>query len=883
MILQWTCIENSYIGHIDGRLDMKKKITIISCVVVAILLCIAFIIGDISSLRIIAKDISKIYTQTSEDDEKWKSISSGNVTIENERIALELSSETAHFTVTEKTSGKAYYSVAQAIEGFEPSAEQQSEVTITYYDSNSAKINMNSFENSIEGRSYEVKTNGSAIRVYYSIQKSKQVIFVPDIIGQKVFEEELLPRLQAGPKRRLKGFYTFYEAGSEKAKALEDKYPVLEEENLYVLNDTAGEHNYSEITGYMQTAEYNQDRHSKELEKLGLEGGAGDNQPAAFMIPVEYTLTDGGFSATVLTDRITSSADSYKLTNISLLPYFGSCGGTTNGWFLVPDGSGAIIELAHKSGNTYSQGLWGTDAAVESSIKSNIMQNAGLPVFAAHNGSEAFFAEVTGAAAIANVSAAVFGNEITQNHIYADFNILSFDTSDMGEIRNQAVFNIYDSQYVTAFPQVTYTLFTQPETTYSDMANAYREELVARGTLGERLKEEKNIPIYFDFTGYVTTEESFLGIPIDSKEVLTTVADMQNVLKELEKRQINGVHMRLKGYANGGMLGTVSNGFAIEKKVGNAEALQKLAKQMKEKNGTLYLENNLSTVFYTGNSFEKMTHAVRSLKKTVAEGVDFDLVARTRPEVQHEYFMTSPVYFRSLTENFINILIKESGDVSDYGYSWSDFGSKLWSDFHTATPCDRTESVYAAQDAVSVAEEAFDDILTDGSNSYVLSQVSTILNMPLQYSAMSCESYSVPFYQMVVHGYVDYSGAPINTGLDLEKTYLASIESGANLYYSFYTAQIDNPKEVGAGKLIYPTYIGASYDVLEAQYAEFSQIFNRLRTQVIRKHERVAEQLFVTTYEDGTRIAVNYGEKDMEINEGQIPARGFAVLKGGDE
>ena len=176
MILQWTCIENSYIGHIDGRLDMKKKITIISCVVVAILLCIAFIIGDISSLRIIAKDISKIYTQTSEDDEKWKSVSSGNVTIENERIALELSSETAHFTVTEKTSGKAYYSVAQAIEGFEPSAEQQSEVTITYYDSNSAKINMNSFENSIEGRSYEVKTNGSAIRVYYSIQKSKQLI-----------------------------------------------------------------------------------------------------------------------------------------------------------------------------------------------------------------------------------------------------------------------------------------------------------------------------------------------------------------------------------------------------------------------------------------------------------------------------------------------------------------------------------------------------------------------------------------------------------------------------------------------------------------------------------------------------------------------------------
>lgn len=844
---------------------MKNKKLILTGAIVVCLLCVGFILSRLLSPGMKAKDADNVFTQESSKDEDWKVVKEGEVVLENENLLFQMDSKTTHFTITDKANGKVYYSVPEADEGFEPKEEQQSELVVTYYDANSVKMTMNSFENCIQGENFEVKTDGDSIRVYYSIQKSKQKIFVPTVISQDTFENELLPKLATGPKRRLKGFYN-----------------LNEDEKRYELSDSAGEHNYSEITGYMDEAGYTPEQYAKDAEKMGIDSSASENMPAAFLIPVEYTLREDGISATILADKMTSDSSNYYLTNVQLLPYFGSCGYTEEGWMLIPDGSGAIIDLAEKGAATYSQSIYGCDMAVESSVKATIMQNAGLPVFAMHDGEEAFFAEVTGGAAVATISAETFGNEIMQSHIYADFNVLAFDTSDMGALRNQAVFNLYAKEFVTEFPEVTYTLFRENDVTYSDMANVYREQLIERGVLSDRLEEKEQLPVYLDFTGYETTDESFMGISVEGKQVLSTVEEIQTALKELEKRGVSDYQVRLKAYAHGGIYNEVSDGFEIVKQVGTKKELKNLAETLKADGGMLYLENNISTVYQAGGSFKKMTHAVRNLRKTVVEAFDYDLVARTKAEAEREFFLASPAYFESLTERYFTTLKKAYKDTELYGYSWSDYGSKLYSDFHSATAYDRTQALYVAKEAMKKAAEQSAGTLTDGSNAYVLSEVSSVLNIPLRSSSLSCESYSVPFYQMVVHGYIDYAGAPLNTGGDMEGSYLASIESGANPYYSFYTSKEEPLKKTQAGTLIYPTYIGASYDKVEEQYQVFNETLESLRTQTIKSHERIADEVYVTTYEDGTKIVVNYNEKEAEVNGQNVPANGFIVQKGGE-
>lgn len=842
---------------------MKKKRIVIAGVAVVASLCVLLGVSKIASLKITAADSKEVFHQKSQDDDTWKIIEN-EVKIENDNLIFSMDGSNTHFSVTDKNTGKVFYSVPQKTASFEPNEEQQSELIVNYYDGNSLEMTMNSSENCIAGESFEVKTDGSAIRVYYSIQKSKTKIFVPTVISQETFENLILKQLESGPKRRLNGFYT-----------------LIKDKGYYELNSSAGEHNYSEITGYMEKAKYTAEDYAKEVEKLGVTDNVSENMPAAFLIPVEYTLTENGFSATVLTDKITSDSSNYTLTEVELLPYFGSCEYVDNGWMLVPDGSGAIIELAEKQGISYLQGLWGSDYAIEKSVNATIMQNAGLPVFAMHDCNKAFFAEITGAGAIASVAAETYGNEILQSHIHATFNVKAYDTSDMGAMRNQAVFNLYASSYVSEFPQVIYTLFGE-DTTYSDMANSYREQLIQRGVLGERVEESDSKCVYLDFTGYETIDSSFMGISVDKDIVLSTLEEIEASLEELEKRGVSDVSVRLKAYANGGIYNKVSNGFEMNKKVGSIKELQELASLLTENGGTLYLDNNISTVYEQGKSFKKMTHAVRSLKKTVLNATDYDLVARTKAEVANEFFLLSPAYFDSLTENFTKGLAKEIDDISVLGYSWSDFGSKLYSDFHTTTPYDRAQSMYAAVSAMEKADETFSQCITDGSNSYVLSEVSTVLNIPLSSSDLTCESYSVPFYQMVIHGYKHYAGAPVNTGGDTERTYLESIESGANLYYSFYTTDKEVLKETKVGTLIYPTYMGASFETIEEQYQTFTELFADLQAQTIISHERVTDQVFVTTYEDGTKIAVNYNEKAIEVKGQDIPAKGFCTWKGGE-
>ena len=45
-------------------------------------------------------------------------------------------------------------------------------------------------------------------------------------------------------------------------------------------------------------------------------------------------------------------------------------------------------------------------------------------------------------------------------------------------------------------------------------------------------------------------------------------------------------------------------------------------------------------------------------------------------------------------------------------------------------------------------------------------------------------------------------------------------------------------------------------------------------------HERLAPGVFSTTYEGGTRVIVNYGERTYREGSRAVPGGGYAVIKG---
>ena len=126
----------------------------------------------------------------------------------------------------------------------------------------------------------------------------------------------------------------------------------------------------------------------------------------------------------------------------------------------------------------------------------------------------------------------------------------------------------------------------------------------------------------------------------------------------------------------------------------------------------------------------------------------------------------------------------------------------------------------------------------------------------------------------------DYTGEAINLSGDYRTKLLECAEYGAGLNFTFMAEDTRVLKDSA-----YSRYTSSGYPYWKEQVQEMILRYqremkglNRLR---IIGHERLAEEVSVTTYEDGTKVYVNYGSEDFRSGTVLIPARDYLV-EGGD-
>jgi len=138
---------------------------------------------------------------------------------------------------------------------------------------------------------------------------------------------------------------------------------------------------------------------------------------------------------------------------------------------------------------------------------------------------------------------------------------------------------------------------------------------------------------------------------------------------------------------------------------------------------------------------------------------------------------------------------------------------------------------------------------------------------------------SVPFLEIAIHGLKNYTGEPINLAGDYMTSLLECAEYGAGLNFSF---MMEDPSILQDSA--YSCYTGANWDrwkdeviPMIIRYRKETAGLNSLR---ITGHEILTDEVRVTTYEDGTRIYVNYGHEAAEADGREVPARDYLVERG---
>jgi hypothetical protein len=168
-------------------------------------------------------------------------------------------------------------------------------------------------------------------------------------------------------------------------------------------------------------------------------------------------------------------------------------------------------------------------------------------------------------------------------------------------------------------------------------------------------------------------------------------------------------------------------------------------------------------------------------------------------------------------------------------------------------------------------------VMTAGGNSFSLPYADHITELPVESSGLAESDYSVPFMAMVLHGSVSYTSEAINMSGDPETALLKAVENGAGLYFELAYQNAPKLKETTQMNLYSSDYT-IWKDSLVDYYKRANEVLGDLTDDTMVNHEYVQENVVVTTYSSGAKVAINYTDAAVTIDGVEVPAAGFCRL-----
>ena len=422
----------------------------------------------------------------------------------------------------------------------------------------------------------------------------------------------------------------------------------------------------------------------------------------------------------------------------------------------------------------------------------------------------------------------------------------SYNLSDSISAGSGGAVPVVSSRRYTGSYKIKYILLTSDEVarekgitdyydcSYVGMAYAYRDYLVQNGVL-TRLTEEdvkEDIPLYIETFGAMETVEKFLSIPVTVLTPLTTFEDIKTMYDDLSAEGITNVNFKLVGFANGGMVSTVPYNLKWEKSVGGNKGFEELTEYAKEKDFGIYPDFDFVYIQKTGafDGLSMKKHAVKTIDNRYTSRREYTGTKQTY--VSYYEIAISPASFSHFYEKLTDKYTK----YDPVGISVSTLGSYLNSDFDKKEPYNREDSKQYTMNAFEYLDENYASVMTSAANSFTWKYVDHITDIALDSSRYAQSAASVPFLGIVLHGYVQIAGEPINLEGNMSYALLKAIESGAGINFLLSYRNTDNLKNDEALSKHYSVRYDIWFDDVVELYTELNAALSDVQTSIIVNH-----------------------------------------------
>lgn len=805
------------------------------------------------------------------DEEKQPS----SYIMENQYLKFELDPATTTFSILQKDTGKIWYSnppeaAKDKIALVKEKNNMKSPILVKYSTENGSDDTYDIFTNSVQRKFYTVSQKGNEITVNYTIGQMDREYIFPLAIYQSELDkwEEGLTKSQISAISRSYHKYNVNSFKGDEKTAMLSKYPDMKDENLYLVFETMQTHVKLQLEEIFAKQGYTYDDYlvNKEMYKE-----TNIKEMPAFNITMKYKLDGKNFSVVVPFNEI-SYRLKYPITQISILPYFGAGGSSDEGFMLIPEGGGSIINFNNGKikQNGYYADCYGWDYAVER--KAVITETrATFPVFGISNENSSFISVINKGAEYAGITADIAGKLGSYNYVRADYTMLHREQYEV-TARSQSAQFVYENQLPQdeCIEQV-FTFIDSPS--YVDMAKAYGEKLFAKA----KKVNNKEVPLSIEIIGAIDKKQQVLGMPKVKPYKLTSYSETSDIINDVEAMGIENVNYKLKGFVNGGVHAKILKKFKFIKELGGKSGFKKLTKSTENTSAKIYIDANVSTAYRSNifNGFFKYKGAARFVSDELCEISEYSPIWYGKDPDMENYFLIN----RKLRNKAVDVLIKNASRNKLYGVSFGDFGSVLSSDFNDRHPLSRAQSKDDQLNAFDKAKENELGVMINYGNDYSLDKVDFVTNMKLQGNSYAIIDQIIPFYQIAVHGYVNYSGSPINLGYEKDQILLESAETASGLSFTFM-----NEKEEKLQETNYTEYYSSCFndwkDELKNIYDEYNSKIGPVINSTITDHCYLTDKVAKTTFDNGYVIYVNFGYEDYTTPTGKhIPERDYRVMK----
>ena len=584
---------------------------------------------------------------------------------------------------------------------------------------------------------------------------------------------------------------------------------------------------------------------------------------ASITIPVKYTLHDDYLGVSVDTTQIVEEDADKIVTKLVLMGAFGAAEPTEKGYYVVPDGSGAIINFNNGKMNykAYQGKVYGRNITPVETTKPAVTQNVYLPMYGIVKGNSGMMVVADKGDTCATINAYVTGQQKTSyNACYFDFELRTDDEYLMGGDANPLT--VFEKRGIL-IPEIEVRYYPvsnddKSDIDYVDIADKYRDYLTGDQGVTKSPAADMNA-LYIDLYGAVMKQETVLGIPVMMQHETTSFEEAKDILERLKGLGVDNMVVNYNQWTTDDIKEKVADDAKPASKLGGKKAFKKL-KEYAEENGIALYPGVDNLTFETGNGYFTMTDTAIRVSNAYSRQIEYDLAHGVENKFYDAISLLSPrkyeKMFKSLAKSYSKAGIDNISLGSATTVIYGDYGKKSVS---------REMFKYNLQTYLEELKGSVGSILADGANAYTLKYVDHVSNVPLNSSKFDIFDQEIPFYQIVMSGLKPVSTTAVNGDAQVADLILRAIAAGSNLRFDFVAETADELKDTHYDKLYYANY---EYWIDDAAscYQFANEVLSKTAGSTITEYNVLSDTKIETVYENGTKTVVDLEARTVSVN-----------------